>query len=43
MFGELNVLYAKVAKGKNLGHIFPCSIKCLVKIVDSDFIPCSAC
>ena len=43
MFGELNVLYAKVAKGKNFGHICPCSVKHLVKVVDSEFIPCSAC
>ena len=35
--GELNVLYAKGAKDKNFGHICPCSIKCLVNIIDSDF------
>ena len=37
------MLYAKVAKGKNFGHTCPCSVKCLVNIIDSDFIPCSAC
>ena len=38
MFGELDVLDAKVAKGKNFDHISPCSVKCLVKIVDSKFV-----
>ena len=37
------MLWAKVAHSKNFGHIWPCSVKCLVNMVDSDFIPCSAC
>ena len=40
--GELNVLYAGVAKGKYLCHICPCSVRCLVKMLDKDLIPCSA-
>ena len=36
------MLRVKVAKGKYLCHICPCPDKCLVKILDSDLIPCSA-
>ena len=39
----LNVLYAKVANDKYFGYICPKLIRCLVKIVDKDFIPCSTC
>ena len=42
-FGLLNILYTKVANDKNFGHICPKLIRCLVKIVDQDFILCSAC
>ena len=41
--GELKVLYAKVAKGKYLGHICPFSIRCFFDILDRDLIPWSAC
>ena len=41
--GLLNVLYAKVANDKYFGHICPKLVRCLVKIVDKDFIPCSVC
>ena len=41
--GELNVLWAKVAKGKYLCHICLCPLRCFVKILDNDLIPCSTC
>ena len=42
-FRLLNVLYAKVANDKYFGHICPKLVRCLVKIIDKDFTPCSAC
>ena len=41
-FRLLNVLYANVAKNKYFGYICPKLVRCLVKIVDKDFILCSA-
>ena len=41
-FGVLNMLYANIAKGRHFGHICPKLVRCLVRIVDKDLIPCSA-
>ena len=39
-FEVLNVLYAKVAKGKFFGHIWPKLVRCFVRIMGKDLIPC---
>ena len=42
-FGVLNVWYINVANDKYCGHTWPKLVRCFIKIIDNDLIPCSAC